>query len=409
MHGEDKKECYAGQRVAINLSNVKKKEIKRGCVLAPLNSMKNTDLLDVKLNVLDSSVRILTNHTRLHFFTGTSEVLCRAVLLDKEEIGPGESGYVQLRMEEEVAVRRGDKFVVRFYSPMETIGGGVVLEPNPKIKRRFQPEVIEELKRKEEGSSADVIEMHVKSHADTLITVSELAKLTALSLEEVEQDVKELEGQGSVYVFPMRKDTYVWHCDSAREAEHILLKALTEYEEKYPYRYGIKKAQVQTTYFKKVKPNVYDRILTLLEEQGSLKRADEFLSTPGYEVRKDKIYDRVSEIMLDTFKKAGFDFARYSEITCKDVPQEIMDDILNILLEEKQIVKINDEMYTLTSYMETAKEKIREHLKEDPLITIAQVRDMFATSRKSAKPILEYMDSIKVTKKTGAESERVAY
>ncbi len=91
MHGEDKKECYAGQRVAINLSNVKKKEIKRGCVLAPLNSMKNTDLLDVKLNVLDSSVRILTNHTRLHFFTGTSEVLCRAVLLDKEEIGPGKA------------------------------------------------------------------------------------------------------------------------------------------------------------------------------------------------------------------------------------------------------------------------------------------------------------------------------
>ena len=74
-----------------------------------------------------------------------------------------------------------------------------------------------------------------------------------------------------------------------------------------------------------------------------------------------------------------------------------------------QIVKINDEMYTLTSYMETAKEKIREHLKEDPLITIAQVRDMFSTSRKSAKPILEYMDSIKVTKKTGGESERVAY
>ena len=134
---------------------------------------------------------------------------------------------------------------------------------------------------------------------------------------------------------------------------------------------------------------------------------DEFLSTPGYEVRKDKIYDRISEFLLDTFKKAGFDFARYSEITCKDVPQEIMDDILNILLEEKQIVKNKMmKMYTLTSYMETAKEKIREHLKEDPLITIAQVRDMFATSRKSAKPILEYMDSIKVTKKTGAESEK---
>ena len=79
----------------------------------------------------------------------------------------------------------------------------------------------------------------------------------------------------------MRKDTYVWHCDSAREAEHILLKALTEYEEKYPYRYGIKKAQVQTTYFKKVKANVYDRILTLLEEQGSLKRVRSMINCDG--------------------------------------------------------------------------------------------------------------------------------
>ena len=127
VHGADQKECYAGQRVAINLSNVKKKEIQRGCVLAPPNSMKNTDLLDVKMNILESSMRVLTNHTRLHFFTGTSEILCRAVLLDKEELGPGESGYVQLRLEEEIAVRRGDKFVVRFYSPMETIGGGVIL------------------------------------------------------------------------------------------------------------------------------------------------------------------------------------------------------------------------------------------------------------------------------------------
>ena len=99
--------------------------------------MKNTMLLDVKLNVLPSSMRVLTNHTRLHLFTGTSEILCRAVLLDKEEIGPGESGFVQLRLEEEIALRRGDKFVVRFYSPMETIGGGIVLETKSEEKKRF--------------------------------------------------------------------------------------------------------------------------------------------------------------------------------------------------------------------------------------------------------------------------------
>ena len=409
VHGQDKNECYAGQRVAINLSNVKKKEIKRGCVLAPPNSMKNTDLLDVKLQILDSSMRILTNHTRLHFFTGTSEILCRAVLLDKEEIGPGESGYVQLRLEEEIAVRRGDKFVVRFYSPMETIGGGVILEPNPGVKRRFREEVIEELKRKESGSTADVIELHVKEHKDTLITMTELAKLTALSVEEVQEDVKELEEQGLVCVFPMRKDTYVWHTDSKRAAGQLLNQALKNYEDKYPYRYGMKKAEVQVTHFPKIKPNVFDKIIEKLIDEGHLKRVEEFLCTPEYEVRKDEIYGKVSKILIDTFAKAKYDFVRYSEIDFKGISRNIADDILNILLEEQKIVKVTDDMYTLSEYMQHAKELIQEKLQENPVITIAQVRDIFETSRKSAKPILEYMDGIKVTKKTGAESERVAY
>ena len=409
VHGQDKNECYAGQRVAINLSNVKKKEIKRGCVLAPPNSMKNTDLLDVKLQILDSSMRILTNHTRLHFFTGTSEILCRAVLLDKEEIGPGESGYVQLRLEEEIAVRRGDKFVVRFYSPMETIGGGVILEPNPGVKRRFREEVIEELKRKESGSTADVIELHVKEHKDTLITMTELAKLTALSVEEVQEDVKELEEQGLVCVFPMRKDTYVWHTDSKRAAGQLLNQALKNYEDKYPYRYGMKKAEVQVTHFPKIKPNVFDKIIEKLIDEGHLKRMEEFLCTPEYEVRKDEIYGKVSKILIDTFAKAKYDFVRYSEIDFKGISRDIADDILNILLEEQKIVKVTDDMYTLSEYMQHAKELIQEKLQENPVITIAQVRDIFETSRKSAKPILEYMDGIKVTKKTGAESERVAY
>ena len=409
VHGEDKERCYAGQRVAINLSNIKKREISRGCVLAPPDSMKNTDLLDVKLNVLDSSMRVLTNHTRLHFFTGTSEILCRAVLLDKEEIGPGESGYVQLRLEEEIALRRGDKFVVRFYSPMETIGGGVVLEPNPSIHKRFQEQVIRELEQKESGSSADVIELHVKEHGDTMITQAELARLTALSMEEVVADVEELAEEGRVQTFAMRKDTYVWHSDSERQARMVLLEALKEYETKYPYRYGMKTAEVQMPYFKKMKPNVFDRYVAGIEEAGVIQRVDEFLSTPGYQVRKDEIYEKVSGTMLRTMKEANYDFVRYSEMEFKGKSAEVADDILNILLEEHQVVKVTDDMYTLSEYMDRAKERISDKLSENPVITIAEVRDMFQTSRKSAKPILEYMDSIKVTKKAGAESERVKY
>ncbi len=409
VHGTDRDVCYAGQRVAINLSNVKKKEIARGCVLAPKNSMKNTDLLDVKLNVLDSSMRVLTNHSRLHFFTGTSEILCRAVLLDKEEIGPGESGYVQLRLEEEIAVRRGDKFVVRFYSPMETIGGGVILEPNPGVKKRFHQDVIDELKRKESGSVADVIELHIREHGKTLITLAELAKMTALSEQEIQEAAEELKSQGQIQEFQLKKDTWFWHADSRRAATEEILAALTAYETKYPYRYGMKKAEVQGIYFQKIRPNLFDRIIEFLEEEGCVKREGEFLCTPDYQVRKDGVFDQVSSVLLDTFKKARFDFVRYSEISLPKVERETGDDILNILLVEGSVVKVTEDMYTLKDYMEEARQAISAHLANDPVITIAQVRDMFQTSRKSAKPILEYMDSIKVTKKTGAESERVAY
>ena len=147
----------------------------------------------------------------------------------------------------------------------------------------------------------------------------------------------------------------------------------------------------------------------MLIEAGCLRRVDEFLCTPGFEVRKDGVYDRVSGVLLDSFRKAKYDFVRYSEIAFGGADKAAADDILNILLEEQKIVKVTDDMYTLSEYMEHAVDVIRKKLEEDPLITIAQVRDLFETSRKSAKPILEYMDSIKVTKKMGAESERVAY
>ena len=409
VHGQDVEKCYAGQRVAINLSNIKKSELRRGCVLAPANNMKNTTLLDVRMNIIPSSKRVLTNQSRLHLFTGTSEILCRAVLLDKEEIGPNESGLVQLRLEEEIALRRGDKFVIRFYSPMETIGGGVVLEPNPKRKKRFDPEAIEELKRKESGSSEDVIEMHVKAHGETMITINELAKLTALSLEEVTEDVASLESQGIVRVFHMKKDAYVWHAVHDQQIRQELAKAIRTYHEAYPYRYGMKKAEVHMTYMKKVKLNVFDMYMDLLEQEQVISRYQEYLQFPEFEVKKDDIYEKVRKTAENTFLKAQFDFVRFSEVSFGNIDREVVEDIILLLADEEIVVKVAEDVYTLKTLIDQAKETIEARLRENPLITIAEVRDLLGTSRKSAKPILEYMDSIKVTKKNGTESERVAY
>ena len=409
VHGKNVDECSAGQRVAVNLTGIKKEDISRGDVLASSNSMKGTTLLDVKLKILKDSNRIVKNRSRLHLFTGTSEVLCRAILLDRDELKAGEECFAQLRLEQELALRKGDRFVVRFYSPMETIGGGEVLEPNPKAKRRFKEAALEELRRKEAGSSVDVVQMHVKSHRDTLITITELAKLTALSEEEIRQDVSELEDGSEALVFPMKKDTYVWMRDDELYLQDQIKAELKKYHHKFPYRHGIKKAEIQTKYMKKIKPVVAAKIFEHWETEESIISSGEYLHLPEFEILKDARYEGCRKLLLNSFEKAEYQFVKLSETGVEKEYADMAEDILLLLREENQVVRLSEDAYTVKPLLEMAAEKIREVVHQQPVITISEVRDLFSTSRKNAKLILEYTDGQRITRNTGAESEWKAY
>lgn len=188
-----------------------------------------------------------------------------------------------------------------------------------------------------------------------------------------------------------------------------MIKTLQTYHEKHLYRYGMQKAEIHMTFLKKVKPNVFDLYLESLVEEGVLKRRNEFLSIPQHEIAKDKVYQQVENKLLTIFEQAGLDFPKVSEVDFGTVPFDVVEDILLLLMEEKKIIKLGEELYTLTSYIEHAKEIICSMLKEKDLITMAEIRDALETSRKNAKLIVEYMDSIKITKRNGTESERVAY
>ena len=185
VHGAEQEQCVAGQRTALNLAGIRTEEIRRGSVLAPPGSMKASDRLDVRITILKNSERLLTNRMRLHFYTGTGKLLCRAVLLDRDELGPGETGFAQLQLEERIAVKRGDRFVIRFYSPVETIGGGVVLATGSKRRRRFKEEDLDELRRMENGSPADLCELQIRERGETLVSLTELAERTAHTKEEL--------------------------------------------------------------------------------------------------------------------------------------------------------------------------------------------------------------------------------
>ena len=411
VHETNKEKCEAGQRVALNLSNIHKDEIHRGCVIAPIGSMENSRLMDVKLTVLKDSKRNIKNRDRLHLFTGTSEILCRAILLDKDELKPGDTGLAELLLEEELATKRGDRFIVRFYSPLETIGGGVVLEPNPRKKKRFSEDAIEELLKKESGSLADVCELNIRAETEDLITLKDLAKNMSHSAEELKPYLDELKESGIIFEFPKNKDIFYWHRDNAFIVSQEITRDLKKFYEKFPYRAGIKKAEIHSTYMKKVKMNVFEECINKLISENLIEVRNEYVCLPGYEINKDETYLSIEKLLTDTFETAGYAFLRFSEIDKKKYPDEVVMDVLRVMMDEGKAVKVGIEleMYTMKHFMDVAEEKVREHFKTNEIITISEVREMFETSRKCAKPIIEYMDVIKVTKKVGAETERVAY
>ena len=152
VHGQSVSTAYAGQRVAINLANVKLEDIERGQVLAQINSIEPTMMIDAKLNLLKDIPRNIKNRDRVRIYHGATEVLARVTLLNKEEGKAGESIYVQFRLEEITAVKKGDHLVVRYYSPMQTLGGSIVIDANPKKHNRFDENVVKDLAAREQGA-----------------------------------------------------------------------------------------------------------------------------------------------------------------------------------------------------------------------------------------------------------------
>ncbi|MBP1924963.1 selenocysteine-specific elongation factor [Sedimentibacter acidaminivorans] len=407
VHSKDEDYAYAGQRTAINLSNVKKNEIYRGCVIAPVNSMRNTMMLDVRINLLKKSRRIVENRSRLHLYTGTSEILCRVVLLDRDELSPGESCYAQLRLEEEIAVRRGDKFIIRFYSPMETIGGGEIIEPVPTKKKRFDENLIEELKVKEKGSNTDVIEKIIKENSKIIPSILELAKITALSEEEIRKNMEILEEQDKITVFRLKNDIYTYHKDYERDFENKLDKYLFVFHEENKYRKGVKKAEIKSRFFSKIKQPVFDSLIQSLVDKAIIKSEGEFVSLSYFKINYDDNYINAEQKVLDVLNSVNFDFKKPDELISMSFKNIKVEDLLSLMMSDKKIIKINDECITSHEVYQNAKSILVSFIKENGKITAAEYRDLLSTNRKNAIILLEHFDLLRVTKRSG--NDRVLF
>lgn len=407
VHEQDAEFAEAGQRVALNLSGVKKEELHKGSVISLENSMENSTLMDGKVTMLRDSKRSLKNRERLHFLSGTKEVLCRAVLLDKEEIAPGEEGLCEFILEEEMVFKRGDRFILRFYSPVETIGGGIVLEPNARKKKRFSDEAIQELLSKEDGSLSDVLETVIQEELNSLYTVQTLAKRLSHSVEEITPALSTLVEEGRVYPVDLQKERYFLHRENAYILSTEIGHLLEAFYKKHPYRLGMPKAEIREKVLKSSKQNLFDACLPYFN---GISLSGEYLLLTDRGEFKDETYRKIEKNILQDLEAAAFMLPRVEELDRHKTKEEDFLDILQNLVVEEKVVKVGEdpELLILKENLEKGIAFLRSYFKENEVLGISLLKEQFESSRKCAKAMIQYFDKVKYTKKVAGESERVA-
>ena len=401
VHDEDAEIAYGGQRVAINLAGIKKMEINRGDIVAPINSMKDTMMLDVRLKLIKGIDRTIDNRTRLRLYIGTREILCRIVLLDKEQIGPGEEAYAQLRLEESVVAKRGDKFILRFYSPMFTIGGGEILEPNPSKKKRFDEDTIKELEIKEMGSSTDIIESIIREKSKEFPTTKEIAVFTSMLEENVKEEVSKLISEGNAMSYQLTKDLHVIHIDYFNKIKEDILKELEAYHRKYPLRSGMAKEEIRSRILKNAKPRVGEEIIDDLIKKDFIEQKLENVFIKGFEIKLNEEQLKIKEDILQAFNKELSEQPKKEDLFDNiNGAKEEIEEVFISLINNGEIIRLADDIYISKESYKKGIEKLIEYIEKNGSISVGEFRDLLNINRKLSLGFLEHCDQIKITKRS---------
>lgn len=400
VHGHMVKKAYAGQRTAVNLAGIKKEELQRGNVLAAPSALLPTKLLDVKIALFKDSPRTLKNGSRLHLYSGSSEVLCKAVLLGADLLESGQSGYAQLRLEEDIAVRKGDRFILRFYSPVESIGGGVILDSNPPRRKRFKEETLSSLSVKENGSEEELLEQVLLEESMKMLNISEIGRKLGWTGEEILEKVNFLVQKGKAVIIAENLAIHRNYWDFVKEKATELLGL---FHKDNPVRPGMPKEEfrkrVGEILFLKnslhveilVDRMIYDKIIA---DSGNIISLPDFCITytPQMQALKDKIEAE--------YRKRGSESPETAELLMlfKENERMMVTELLEALRREGRLKKLTGDCYIHTACLEKAVLLLKEFVNKKGSITLSEYRDLLGTSRKYAVRILEYLDQQKVTK-----------
>lgn len=398
VHGNTVNEAYAGQRVAINLSGLKKDEFGRGSFLAQPGSMMDTMMVDCRIKMLKNANRALKQRDRVRLYHGTSEILARVVILEKEQVEPGENALVQFRLEEKAAFRKEDKLIVRFYSPMITLGGALVIDPNPEKHKALRQDVIDELQAKETGGPEVHLEQQIMRFSKDLPDAGTLCKHTGYSPEQLDGLLQQLKDMGNIYAIGSM--AYV-HQEYYREKVESIVDKLSRYHKDNPLRKGMAKEELKSRVFGDARSKVIERWLEQLETEGVIMADGKLVALNGFQIKISPTQQKIMDTIESLFTADYYAPPRLEEVagmikTDEKVVRQVMELMLGLSL-----VRINQEMVFHQTAISSARDVIMKHIEAHGEISLADFRDQLQTSRKYAVALLEYFDQEKLTKRRG--------
>ncbi|MEW8972236.1 MAG: selenocysteine-specific translation elongation factor [Mesobacillus sp.] len=395
VHHQPSKTAYAGQRAAINLSGVSRDDLERGEVLVSSEHFIVTNTIDVAIRVVEDLEYLVKQRTPIKCHIGTAEVMGRIVFFDRNELKE-ENGEIlcQLRLDEKIVTKRGDRFIVRRPSPQETIGGGWVIDPRGN-KYRFGKQTIEELEKKKAGTPIERI--NAALYEAKSLSIEELIKRTALDEESILANLSD-----DMFVRISNKEYALVSVVEVIEEE--ISDRLEDFHLENPMRTGMNKAELlqslQKSYSKTLLEFVIDNAIT----KGLFSRKEQYISLESFAPHVPKNWVKRTENMLDELKKDGLKVAYLNDyIKNAGIPESLAAELKRFLEDQGEIVMLDDQYAWYGPHFADAVEKLRKHTGDE--FEVPQAKEAVELSRKYMIPFLERLDSLGYTRRV--ENKRV--
>ncbi len=397
-HGAPVGESLAGQRTAVNLQGLERASVERGDVVGLAGTLVSSVLVDGTLELLADAPRPLKSRDRVRFHTGTSEIMARALLLDRAELEPGQRAFARFRLEAPLVAVPGDRFVIRSYSPIVTIGGGTLLDVDPPRFKRKAPALVAHLALLERGTPEEVVEEHVRHVGAGGARVATLAGRVPFGPDRLRALLAALEKAGRVVA--VERDWYL-HPESVARLRGLTLAALEQFHRANPLRPGMSREELRG---RAGGPDerVFAHMLGILGAEGAVRVERDKASLGAHTVRLSAGQQRVVDLVEREFLEAAAAPPSAEEALARAGVSGGEDhELFQYLLEGKRLVRVKEALYFHASALDAIQDRVVAYLRERKEIGPGDIKDLLGISRKYAIPLLEHLDARRVTVRQG--------